>query len=203
MHSIHLPYAALGQPGPGGVVPAVLRAVPARHADHCIRARGPHFHCLGSGEALGRVTPKSQLTNSHLCIDSECVTPPGGWFSKSASPNIRRGQKKGIFLPRAARLCPEVPSHSSGTTAGLSCATQCLPSAGRQRVHGSSRQAPALPCCIPGKKPSGEGRGRITEVRVSAWKGWRGTVLLCCRATCGQAAGGPPAEPVPWDPHTT
>lgn len=36
MHSIHLPYAALGEPGP--VVPAVLRAVPARHADCCVRA---------------------------------------------------------------------------------------------------------------------------------------------------------------------
>lgn len=165
MHSIHLPYAALAEPGPGDVVPAVLRAVPARHADCCVRAWGPHFHCPGSSEALGRVSSKSQLTNPHLCINSELVSPPGGYSSKSASPNIRRKTASSCQgLRAAARLCPDVPSHSSDTTTGLSCATQRLPSAGRQCVHCSSKEAPALPCCIPGKRLVGEGRGQITEV---------------------------------------
>lgn len=172
MHNIHLPWTAQGSRRQGL---GAFRADPASHTAHCFGTWGSHFHWPGSSKALGRLSPESQLTDSHPCTSLEHASPPSACFSKSASPNIRRGQEESASLPRVESSWQAAPRGGCHLTVVAqlqdpACAAQPFPSAGRRCAHCSSRQPHAFPCCIPGERLAGEGRGKITEVQVSVLK---------------------------------
>lgn len=92
------------QPGPGGV-----QGCPCKACSLLCGTWRPHFPWLGRSQALGKVSPKSQLSDSHSCTNSEHASQPSACFSKSASPNVQREQEESVSLPRGENSCQAVP----------------------------------------------------------------------------------------------
>lgn len=154
------------QPGPGGV-----QCCPCKACSLLCGTWRPHFPWLGRSQALGKVSPKSQLSDSHSCTNSEHASPPSACFSKCASPNVRRGQEESVSLPRGENSCQAVPRGAAslwwhnGRTQPVQLSL--FPVQGAQRVHCSSRKPCALSFCIPGERMAEE-RGKIRDASVHA-----------------------------------
>lgn len=187
--------------GPAARPRGVCRAVPARHAAYW----RPHFPWLGRSQALGKVSPKSQLSDSHSCTNSEHASQPSACFSKSASPNVQRGQEESVSLPRGENSCQAVPRgaaslwwHNSRTQP---VQLSLSPVQGGS-VSTAAAGSPVLSLAASLEK-GWQKREEKSEVQASMLKGLaqHSAPLLC---GCGWAGSwGPSANPIPWDPHTT
>jgi len=152
---------------------------------------GTRFHWPRSSKALGKVSPESQLTDSHPCTNSEHASPPSPCFSKSASPNIRSGQEESIFLPGGESSWQAVPRGAISQW-WHNCRTQPVQLSLSLVLGGSVSLQQQAALCPPQLHPWRKAGGRrerknLRGASVSAERA--STALPCCTATCGQAAG--------------
>lgn len=204
MHLLIQPWI-WGQPGGQQPGPRGVQGCPCKACSLLCGTWRPHFPWLGRSQALGKVSPKSQLSDSHSCMNSEHASQPSACFSKSASPNVRRGQEESVSLPRGENSCQAVPRGAAslwwhnGRTQPVQLSL--FPVQGGS-VSTAAAGSPVLSLAASLEK-GWQKREEKSEMQASMLKGLAQHSAPLLHG-CGWAGSwGPSANPIPWDPHTT